>query len=380
MLVVEGPHAEVDDGAGHRARRVGSGEDRDVCNLRERREPPAVVLAVIVLSAKVSSQSNCAGSLVPTIDYAQSLCVFAQMMNWNDLRHFIALAKGGSLSAAARLLKTEHTTVARRVAVLEADLGVRLFERNARRYRLTSEGEQIADLALRLEEQALDIQRVATGRRTGVGGTVRISAPPAFASHFLAERLNTLLASFPELEIELVGDNNFVSLARGEADIAIRMRRPEEDAIVTRKVGEVAFALYASHAYLGDRPRERWNFIGYDRSLDSAPQQQWLKAMAPEASLQFRTNDLVTLMEAAAGGLGVAVLPCFMADRDVRLAPAPFAGTPPSRPIWLLVHSDLSRSPRVRCVLDHLTQIYAAAPTILTPVRRKNAAGQADGH
>ena len=96
------------------------------------------------------------------------------MMNWNDLRHFIALAKGGSLSAAARLLKTEHTTVARRVAVLEADLGVRLFERNARRYRLTSEGEQIADLALRLEEQALDIQRVATGRRTGVGGTVRI--------------------------------------------------------------------------------------------------------------------------------------------------------------------------------------------------------------
>jgi DNA-binding transcriptional LysR family regulator len=100
-------------------------------------------------------------------------------MNWNDLRYFIALANGGSLSAAARRLKTEHTTVSRRVAALEADLGVRLFERNARHYRLTPEGEQIADLALRLEEHALDIQRIATGRRTGVGGTVRISAPPA---------------------------------------------------------------------------------------------------------------------------------------------------------------------------------------------------------
>jgi len=171
-------------------------------------------------------------------------------MNWNDLRYFIALAKSGSLSAAARLLKTEHTTVSRRVAVLEADLGVRLFERNARHYRLTPEGEQIADLALRLEDQAIDIQRVASGRRTGVGGMVRISAPPALASHFLAERLNALLASFAELEIELIAANDLISLARGEADIAIRMRRPEDDAIVTRKVGEVAFGLYASRAYL----------------------------------------------------------------------------------------------------------------------------------
>ena len=290
-------------------------------------------------------------------------------MNWNDLRYFIALAKGGSLSAAARLLKTEHTTVSRRVAVLEADLGVRLFERKARNYRLTPEGEQIADLALRFEDQALDIQRVASGRRTGVGGMVRISAPPAFASHFVAERLNALLACFPELEIELIAANELISLARGEADIAIRMRRPEDDAIVTSKVGEVAFGLYASRAYLSQVPRERWRFIGYDQSLDGAPQQQWLKALAAGTALQFRTNDLVTLMEGAAGGLGVAVLPCFMADRDLRLVPAPAPRMPPSRPIWLLVHSDLSRSPRIRCVLDHLTQSIAAATAILNPVR-----------
>ena len=299
-------------------------------------------------------------------------------MNWNDLRYFIALANGGSLSAAARLLKTEHTTVSRRVAVLEADLGVRLFERNARRYRLTPEGEKIADLAARLEEQALDIQRIAAGRKTGVSGTVRISAPPAFASHFLAKRLNALLASSPELEIEVIGENNLISLARGEADIAIRMRRPEDNAIVTRKVGEVAFGLYASRTYLTNRPKERWRFIGYEMTLDSAPQQQWLKTLAAGTSLQFRTNDLVTLMEGAAGGLGVAVLPCFMADRDVRLVPAPMAGAPPSRPIWLLVHSDLSRSPRIRYVLDHLTQSVAAASAILNPVRRNGDAGRKD--
>jgi DNA-binding transcriptional LysR family regulator len=297
-------------------------------------------------------------------------------MNWNDLRYFIALAKGGSLSAAARLLKTEHTTVSRRVAVLEANLGVRLFERKARQYRLTPEGEQIADRALRLEQQALDIQRVATGRRTGVGGMVRISAPPALASHFLADRLNALLVSSPELEIELIAANELVSLARGDADIAIRLRRPEDDAIVTRKLGEVAFGLYASRVYLSHVPQERWSFIGYDQSLDSAPQQQWLKALAAGTSLRFRTNDLVTLMEGAAGGLGVAVLPRFMADRDLRLMPAPIARTPPSRPIWLLVHSDLSRSPRVRRVFDHLAQNVAAAAAILNPARREGTASE----
>jgi DNA-binding transcriptional LysR family regulator len=295
-------------------------------------------------------------------------------VNWDDLRYFIALQKGSSLSAAARLLKTEHTTVSRRLAALEADLGVRLFERRARQYRLTPEGEKIAVFALRLEEQALDIQRIATGRQTNVGGKVRISAPPAFASHFLAERLAVLLTSFPELEIELIAENALINLARVEADIAVRMRRPDDNTIVARKVGDCAFGLYASRAYLSHEPREHWNFIGYDKSLESAPQQQWLKALAGTA-LRFRTNDLVTLMEGAAGGLGVAVLPCFMADRDIRLAPAPIAETPPSRPIWVLVHGDLKRSPRIRCVLDHLAQSVAAAAAILNPARRKGTAG-----
>jgi DNA-binding transcriptional LysR family regulator len=307
-----------------------------------------------------------------TIDFALSLCSFEQV-NWDDLRYFIALQKGSSLSAAARLLKTEHTTVSRRLAALEADLGVRLFERRARQYRLTPEGEKIAVFALRLEEQALDIQRIATGRQTKVGGTVRISAPPAFASHFLAERLAVLLTSSPELEIELIAENALINLARVEADIAVRMRRPDDNTIVARKVGECAFGLYASRAYL-NQPRKRWTFIGYDKSLDGAPQQQWLRALAGTA-LRFRTNDLVTLMEGAAGGLGVAVLPRFMADRDIRLAPAPIAETPPSRPIWVLVHADLKRSPRIRCVLDHLAQSVAAAAAILNPARRKGAAG-----
>ncbi len=301
-------------------------------------------------------------------------------MNWDDLRYFIALAKGGSLSAAGRLLKTEHTTVSRRVAVLEADLGVRLFERNARHYRLTPEGEQIADLAIRLEQQAHDIQRVASGRRSGVAGTVRISAPPALASHFLAERLKSLLAASPELEVELITENDLVSLARGEADIAIRLRRPADDAVVTRKVGEMAFGLCASREYLNHEPREQWSFIGFYPGLDSTPQQQWLKALAHVVALQFRTNDVVTLMEAAAGGLGVAVLPCFLADRDGRLVQAPIAASPPSRDIWLLVHSDLSRSPRIRYVLDHLTHSLAAAAGILNPGHRDGAAGHAGEH
>jgi DNA-binding transcriptional LysR family regulator len=139
-------------------------------------------------------------------------------MQWDDLKYFLALFRSGTLSAAARTLGAEHSTVARRIASLEEGLGMRLFERSGRGFSLTAEGEAIADIAARVEEETLNIARVAQGRQSDLAGVVRISAPPTFASQFIAPRLTALRRRYPGIELELAGDSRAISLSPHSAD------------------------------------------------------------------------------------------------------------------------------------------------------------------
>jgi DNA-binding transcriptional LysR family regulator len=282
----------------------------------------------------------------------------AQISDWDDLRHFVAVAEAGTLSAAARRLGAEHSTVARRVAALEASLGLRLFDRLPRGYALTAEGEALADHARRLEAEVLAMERFAGGQGGTVAGTVRISAPPVLASRFVAPRLAPLRARHPGLMIELIGHSQAASLTRREADIAVRLSRPEESALVARRLGSLGYGLYGAAAYLDGRPREAWDWLGYDEELAQVPQQRWLLTLARGCPLAFRTNDLGALLTAAQAGMGVAALPCFLADGDPALRRLPEDARAARREIWLLVHADLRRSARVRAVLDHLAAIF----------------------
>jgi DNA-binding transcriptional LysR family regulator len=294
------------------------------------------------------------------------LCKFAQV-NWDDLKHLVALRKAGSLSAAARGLGAEHTTVARRIASLEAELGIRLFERSRDGYVLTPEGEPIAEIADRIEEAAFSIERLAHGRQPGLEGVVRISAPPTFASRFLAGQLAPLRSRHPGIAVELVGDSRSVSLSRREADIAIRLARPQGASMVARRIGTMAFGLYGERAYVERTREEAREFIGYDESLDHVPQQQWLRSACGARRLVFRSNELETLHQAVIAGIGMAVLPRFLGDSEARLARVPVEPPPDGRGLWLIVHPDLRRSPRVRAVMDHLVDVTAAAREILDP-------------
>jgi DNA-binding transcriptional LysR family regulator len=277
------------------------------------------------------------------------------MLDWGDLRFFAELTRTGSLSATARRLRVDHSTVARRIAALEESLGVRLFDRLPRGYALTAEGERIAERAARLEDDILAIERLAQGRRGAHAGTVRISAPPVFASHFLAPRLAALRGLHPEIEIELIGESRAASLTRREADLAVRLQRPADSSLVTRKLGGMAYGLYAAQPYAASREPDDWVFLGYDESLDHVPQQRWLKRVAAGRPMVFRTNDLASLYEAARAGMGAAALPCFLAAADGRLARLPAEGADEAmRELWLLVHKDLRRSPRVRAAMDFL--------------------------
>jgi DNA-binding transcriptional LysR family regulator len=286
-------------------------------------------------------------------------------MDWDNLKFFLALAETGSLSRASEKLQVDHSTVARRIELLEQELGVRLVERLARSYRLTAEGERVRDRAKEIETGIADIARLAHNADGSPHRTVRVNGPPTFVTRFLAPRLLPLQKERPGLRIELVGEARLINLDRGEADVAIRTARPSEKAIVARRLAVVAYGLFGSRDYLAGRSEADRDFLGYDDSLDHLPQQQWLKALCGERALALRSNDLSTLLTAVRAGLGLAVLPCVMASNHPDLIRVPTPSPPWTQELWLLFHRDVGRSPDVRAVIDRITEIAANAKAAL---------------
>jgi DNA-binding transcriptional LysR family regulator len=266
-------------------------------------------------------------------------------LNWDDVRYFLEVARQGKLTAAARVLQVEHSTVSRRVGALEHQLGLRLFDRLPRSWNLTSEGEQLLAYARRIEDEALALGRAAMGAGT-LRGTVRISAPPVVASHFIVPRLGALRRRWPGIALELIGEARHANLFRREADLALRLSRPEEPGLAARSLAQIEYGLYAAPAWL-ERPAGEWEFIGYEDKL------------AGTRPFALRSNDLAALHQACRAGLGLALLPHFLARDDASLAVVDGHAAVLSRPIWLAIHPDVRRSPRVKAVAEALTELFA---------------------
>lgn len=278
------------------------------------------------------------------------------MMNWDDIRVFLELGRHTSLSAASRRLKVDHSTVARRIAQLEQRLGLKLFDRLPRGYALTAEGEKLMAAAEKMETEALALQRQASGAVT-LHGQVRISAPPLLASHFLAPRFLALRRLHPDIQVDLCGDTRFVDLHRREADIALRMAKPAERSLVARRLGAVGHGLYGARDYLASTKTKDWDFIGYDDSLGHIDMQRWLLSQAGGKPLVFLTNDMTSLYQAVKAGMGVTILPHYLGG-DPTLKRLSAENGPPPREIWLVVHPDLRRAPRIRAVMDFLIDLF----------------------
>jgi len=282
---------------------------------------------------------------------------------WDDVRYFLAVAREGSLSGAARALRVEHSTVARRVAGLEACVGVRLFDRLSRRWALTREGDALLAHAERLEHEALAFSRAALAT-TALQGRVRVSAPPTFAAHFLLPRLVKCAQAWPGIELDLVSEVRLSNLHRREADLAVRFMRPDEPGLSTRKLGELGFQLYAAPSWL-QRPEADWCFLGYGPPLDEVPHQRLLAALAGTRPFVLRSNDLAALHQACVAGLGLAMLPRFLIRAGEGLVEVPGAPRPALREIWSVVHPDVRRSPRVRLMADLIAQTIRDHATAL---------------
>jgi len=278
------------------------------------------------------------------------------MFDWEDLHYFSVFAERKSLSAAARVLSVDHATVARRIAALERALALKLVDRRPRAYNLTIDGEQIAALGQRMTEDAFAVMRLAKAGQQTLAGEVSISIAPSIAAWFVVPYLGRLRAQYPAIHIHLIAETRMASLPHGEADVIVRLGRPTDDGLVARKIATLPFSFYATADYLATVAADDYTFIAFDESLDSSAQYQWLYARAAGRPIVFRSNNIDIQRIAAAAGVGVVVLPHFLAAQSdlQRLDDAEML-----REVWLAVHHDLRHTPVVRAVLDFLSGCFS---------------------
>lgn len=281
--------------------------------------------------------------------------------HWDDYRFALAVFRAGTVSAAARRLGVDHATVIRRIDRLERHLGERLFHRRASGYVATEAGQAIAATADAVESAIINGQSVVGRSAARLTGTVRIGAPDGFGSAFLAPRLTGLVERHPELDIQLVATARLFSLSKREADIAIGLSLPQEGRIVGRKLTDYDLKLYASPLYLrrfpaiaSRRDLEGHRFIGYIEELLYTPELDYLHHVSPAISARLRSANLNAQLHATVAGVGLAVLPCFMAaERRDLVCVLPDEVTL-TRSFWLMMHADSRDLARIRAVAEHI--------------------------
>ncbi|MET0745628.1 MAG: LysR family transcriptional regulator, partial [Microvirga sp.] len=248
------------------------------------------------------------------------------MLDWDDLRFFLALARHGTLSSAAKVLHVSQSTVGRRLNSLEATLAVRLLNRTPEGYVPTLAGEEVRRKAESLEAEALALERDVTGRDTRLRGLVRVTCAETIAAHLLAPTFASLHAQHPDIMIELIPNPRELSLAMREADISVRMRQPEQHDLVVRRIGGIAFGLYATANYITERGALNFedgcpdhHLITQMEDSQEMTQSAWLTEMAPRSRVVLQTSSHEAAVLAAANGGGLACLARFRGDVEARL-------------------------------------------------------------
>jgi DNA-binding transcriptional LysR family regulator len=283
------------------------------------------------------------------------------MLDWNDLRYLLAIARHGSMLAAAKALNVNQSTVQRRLAVLEEALAGQLIERHPTGYRLTDLGQKVLPHAEGVETAVAAFERALRSSETELGGTVRVTCPEFELYRLLSEPLDRFRVKYPDLRVEFVITDKFVDLAKGEADIALRGGVVRDTALIGRKIADVPWNVYASRAYVercgkSVRPDDiaRHPIVAYAGQLGETEPVRWFRSWAQSASVVAHSNSVLGALTAVKSGIGLALLPQHVAVVEGDLVEV-FALPPElAKPITLLVHPDLRNTPRVRVLFDFL--------------------------
>jgi DNA-binding transcriptional LysR family regulator len=290
-----------------------------------------------------------------------------QNFTWDDLQYFLAVARTGQLSTAARQLRTSHATVSRRIDRLEFALKVKLFERNPRGYVLTAIGQRFVETAERIETETDRLQADITSGTSAHRGVVRLSAPEGFANFFFADKIRGFCDSHPNISLELVTIQQIMSLSRREADIAVSLDPPKDGPYTTEKITDYRLSVYGSKAYLEGKPplRRRSDlldhpFIGYIEDMIFAPGLDYLGDVHPGIKPRFQSSSIFAQLTATLNGQGLCILPHFIAMRQPNLQIVLPQDVQLTRHYWLIRHRDLGNTPRFRAVADYIVAAVEA--------------------
>jgi len=273
-----------------------------------------------------------------------------------DLRLVLAIGQAGTLLGGARALGIDHSTAFRRLNTLEKKIGVRLFERAREGYVPTAAGEETIAAAGRVVEEIVALERRLAGADLRPSGSVRATITDT-GIELLTPIFSAFRAAHPQIVLEVAIANQFFSLSRRDADVAIRPSVEAPEDLIAHRIAGVATALYAAPAYLAAKRRRvlaEHAWLGPDESLMHLGSARWLRKEIEPERIAFRANSLVALQAAARAGMGIAPLPCYLGDRDpglvrVRGPIADMAST-----LWVLVHPDLRRTARIRAFVDFM--------------------------
>jgi DNA-binding transcriptional LysR family regulator len=292
---------------------------------------------------------------------------------WDDLRYVLAVANAKSLAGAARALGVNHTTVLRRVSAFEKRLGLRLFERLATGYVLTAGGEELIATARHIDDTVTALERTLAGQDLRLSGAVRITTTDTLMGSVLPGILAEFREAYPGIQVEVAVSNLMLNLSKRDADVAIRPAKDPPETLVGRRVAKVAFAIYASRAYIAqhgkiadkisDLRKQQW--IAPDDSLAGTSVAQWMRAELPDVDVSLRADSLVAMRQAAQAGLGLAALPCYLGDTspDLLCVHPPIAAMETA--LWILTHDDLRHTARIRAFTEFAANSFARRRPLL---------------
>lgn len=280
------------------------------------------------------------------------------MLSWDDFRYVKAIAEARSLAGAAGSLGVNHSTVFRRLGQIEQQLGLRLFERGRGGYALTPCGEEMVLLADRLGEDIVTFERKVTGQDLRPSGELRITTSELVLLHLLSDVLIGFRSAYPEIVLDLVVSNRHLNLSRRDADVAVRASDQPPDALTGRRLARIAWAVFGPRALANPSFDVRTdgkahNWIAVADQVPIAKAQKWLKENVDAARIVYRVNTMIGVAEVAAGGVGLALLPCFVGAAMPALAQLTPALPELENELWLLTHPDLRKTARVRAFVEY---------------------------
>jgi len=280
-------------------------------------------------------------------------------MRWDDIRYFLAVARSGSLTDAARDLCVSYSTVSRRLNALEKTLGARIFERGATGYSLTSAGKEMLDAAKGMEAEFEQLSRHVQGRDARLSGHVRVATTDALATSFMPD-VAAFTRRYPEIEVDLITTAAPADVAMRDAEVALLAIDNPPESLVGRRLARLPSALYASRKYLTEHPNvddlDGHTWVGWEQGMDHLPVARWMRENVPDAHVACRLSSGTAVRAAVRDGLGIAHLLCFLADDDDELLRVREPDPELETGLWLLTHADLAKTARVRAFLDFVAE------------------------